>query len=668
MRIQTMKKGSTVGFVTAFIMLAAFAGLIALLLRYRLNSLVPFAVVQVAMDVFALSLGILLFLICIQDRAAFEGLKLRFLFLLTLVYAATFADGAVWVTEGHAELRILSIILDTVLFTAIAPTSYAFFAYVMEYLGIWEKKITRIMVAIMLLGATISVITCIVNIFHPLYFSIDQAGVYHREAFYELSNLYAYIAGVVTAIVILVYSKRLHASRTAILLSFVLTPAFALVVNKFFYGLTPACSVMLVVLTILYVVLNVGRSRAQAVVQAEMSTANALQKAMLPDLLPEVVDTAEYDLFASMNPAREVGGDFYDYFPLDDHTLAFLIADVSDKGMGAALFMAVSKAMIKMRAQAGGSPAEVIRDVDARLGKDNDLGMFVTVWLGYLDLATGHVVACNAGHDFPAMYLKSDERSKDGGYFVEEMPHGPAVGLLPGMEFPEIEFDMEPGDRIFLYTDGVNEAQGSSGEQFGIERLLSVLDENKEKSAKEVCKHVKEAVDAFVGNDPQFDDMTMMALTFRGFRQRENIVTEKLLVEATEDSLDEINDFLGEKLEEMGADPNARFQIELAVEEAFVNIASYAYEDPDEETKKGDLFGKVEVERGIIEDPPEIIISFRDGGRAFNPLETKKVDLSGQMFMEKEGGFGIHMVKETMDEVTYERRDNANVLTMRKKL
>ena len=142
---------------------------------------------------------------------------------------------------------------------------------------------------------------------------------------------------------------------------------------------------------------------------------------------------------------------------------------------------------------------------------------------------------------------------------------------------------------------------------------------------------------------------------------------EKIIVDAEEDALDEINDFLNEKLEEMEAGPDVQFQIELAVEEIFVNIFSYAYEDPDEETASGELFGKVEV--GCeIKDPPEIIISFRDGGRAFNPLEIKEADTSGQMFLEKEGGFGIHMVKETMDEVTYERKDGANVLTIRKKL
>ena len=662
------KKGTIFSILTLIGILAAFAGLIVLLVRYRLDSLGRLSVVQEGMDMLALSLGIILYLICMMDRDSFTGLKRRFLFLLVLVYAATFADAAVWITEGHQELRILSIVLDTLLFAAIPPTSYAFFSYVMEYLGIREKKSTKILSVLMLSGAIVAVVICIINIFHPIYFSIDQWGIYHREAYHQWSDLYAYFAGAVTIVVILINAKRIRAYQSAILISFVLAPVFALFVDQLFYGLTPACAVMLTVLSILYVVLNVEKSRAQSAVESELKTATSLQKAMLPNLLPEATDTAEYDLFASMNPAREVGGDFYDYFMLDDHTLAFLIADVSDKGMGAALFMAVSKAMIKMRAQAGGSPAEVIRDVDAKLGKDNDLGMFVTVWLGYLDLTTGHVVACNAGHDFPALSLRSDERSKGGTYFVEESEHGPAVGLIPGMEFPEIEFDMEPGDKIFLYTDGVNEAQGKDAVQFDIDRLLAVLNENREKRSEEICCQVKEAVDAFVGKDPQFDDMTMMALAFRGYRREGLRMTGSILVDASEDALDEINEFLGGKLSETSFDPNVQFQLELAVEEIFVNIFSYAYEDPDEEMKASPLFGKVEVSCEIQSEPAEITLSFRDGGRAFNPLEAQEADTSGEMFLEKEGGFGIHMVKETMDEVTYERKDGANVLTIRKKL
>ena len=321
----------------------------------------------------------------------------------------------------------------------------------------------------------------------------------------------------------IIYRKRLKFYQFLILTGFILAPLLALTVNILFYGLTPAGCAMMAALTSLYVILNVEKSRERYAVEMELSMATRIQTAMLPNVFPEVTDAKEYELYASMNPAREVGGDFYDFFLLDEDHLAFLIADVSDKGMGAALFMAVSKAMIKMRAQAGGSPGEVLLDVNERLAKDNDLGMFVTVWLGYLDLTTGHVVACNGGHDYPAMFLKQDPLGDPNSYTITETKHGAAVGLLPGMDFPEIEFTMTPGDKLFLYTDGVNEAQGANGEQFDFERLINVLNDQRNKSSETICHRVKNEVDAFVGTDPQFDDMTMMSLTFRGCKKREDV-------------------------------------------------------------------------------------------------------------------------------------------------
>ena len=210
-----------------------------------------------------------------------------------------------------------------------------------------------------------------------------------------------------------------------------------------------------------------------------------------------------------MTPAREVGGDFYDFFMVDPDHLAILIADVSDKGVGAALFMAISKSMIKMRAQMGGSPSEVIAYVDQKISETNDAGMFVTLWLAYIDLNTGHTVACNAGHDYPAIM-------KDGTFTIEKTTHGSPVAFLPGMPFPELEFDLSPGDRIFLYTDGVPEAVDQNRERFGTERMLEVLNTHGGDTNEELLAAVCAAVAEFAGEEPQFDDMTMLGFTFHG--------------------------------------------------------------------------------------------------------------------------------------------------------
>lgn len=214
-----------------------------------------------------------------------------------------------------------------------------------------------------------------------------------------------------------------------------------------------------------------------------------------------------------MTPAREVGGDFYDFFKISEDKLAFLIADVSDKGIGSAVFMAITRCVIRQRALLGGSPKEVLSDVDRFLLMDNEMGMFVTVWMGYLDLATGVVTACNAGHDFPAMLRK--EEGMDA-FAICESEHGSPIAFWPDMEFPEITFTLQKGDRIFLYTDGVNEAMGKAKEEFGFDRMIEVLNEHKNESNEELCKAVKEAVDTFVGDAPQFDDMTMLGLSYNG--------------------------------------------------------------------------------------------------------------------------------------------------------
>lgn len=245
-------------------------------------------------------------------------------------------------------------------------------------------------------------------------------------------------------------------------------------------------------------------------VGAELSVATTIQNSMLPNLFPDFTDVPEYDMFASMSPAREVGGDFYDFFMVDPDHLAVLIADVSDKGVGAALFMAISKSMIKMRAQMGGSPAEVISYVDKRISETNDAGMFVTLWLGYIDLNTGHTVACNAGHDYPAIACNN------GDFVVEKSKHGSPIAFLPGMPFPEIEFDLKPGDRIVLYTDGVPEAKNPEGERFGVERMVEVLNANRQENNKTTLEKLREAVNTFAGEEPQFDDMTMLGITYYG--------------------------------------------------------------------------------------------------------------------------------------------------------
>lgn len=263
--------------------------------------------------------------------------------------------------------------------------------------------------------------------------------------------------------------------------------------------------------TVKYVADITAMTKESERIGTELDVASKIQTGLLPVEFPAFPEREEFDIFATMDPAKVVGGDFYDFFLVDDTHLAFLIADVSDKGIGAAFFMAIAKTIIKTHALTGASPSEILEAADRIIATKNPAGLFVTVWMGVIDIVTGHVTACNAGHDYPALLQNKEE-----GYQIQKIKHGPPVAFLPNMEFPAIEFDMKPGDRIFLYTDGLNEAKREDGERFGTARILEVLNSHQGDSEEATLMAMHEAVRAFSGDEPQFDDMTMLGFTFRG--------------------------------------------------------------------------------------------------------------------------------------------------------
>ncbi|MBR1660449.1 MAG: serine/threonine-protein phosphatase [Oscillospiraceae bacterium] len=245
-------------------------------------------------------------------------------------------------------------------------------------------------------------------------------------------------------------------------------------------------------------------------VSTELRTATQIQVSMLPSGFPAFPDRSEFQLYASMNPAKEVGGDFYDFFLVDHQHLAFLIADVSDKGVPAALFMMSAKIIISERTRAGGSPAEILASANATLCRNNKSKMFVTVWLGILDLDTGLLTCSNAGHEYPAV------RGQDGVFRVLKDKHGLMVGAMPRAKYSEYEIQMYPGDAIFVYTDGVPEANNAEGGFYGMERLDAALNRLADRDPAGILMGVKEDVDAFAAGAKQFDDVTMLCVEYKG--------------------------------------------------------------------------------------------------------------------------------------------------------
>lgn len=241
-------------------------------------------------------------------------------------------------------------------------------------------------------------------------------------------------------------------------------------------------------------------------IDTELALATQIQASMMPSIFPAFPDRHEFDIYATMKPAKEVGGDFYDFFMIDDDHLGIVMADVSGKGVPAALVMMSAKLFIKLYAEMGLSPAEVLARANDRICDTNQNDMFVTVWFGILTCSTGTIVAANAGHEYPVI------RKNDGEFVLYKDPHGFVLGGMEGMCYKEYSFNLEKGETLFLYTDGVPEATDAADTLFGSEQMLDALNEQPEASPQVLLETVEARVDAFVGDAPQFDDVTMLAV------------------------------------------------------------------------------------------------------------------------------------------------------------
>ena len=239
---------------------------------------------------------------------------------------------------------------------------------------------------------------------------------------------------------------------------------------------------------------------------AELNVAAQIQADMLPCIFPPFPARLDFDIYAHMSPAKEVGGDFYDFFLLDDDYLALVMADVSGKGVPAALFMVISKTLIKDHAQITRSPKIILETVNNILMENNAEDMFVTVWLGIMEISTGKITAANAGHEYPVV------KGADGEFTLIKDKHGVVVGAMEDIRYRQYEMQLEPGGCLFLYTDGIPEATNAREEMFGTDRMLEALNLEPDANPERLLSNVLNSVNNFVGSAPQFDDMTMLAL------------------------------------------------------------------------------------------------------------------------------------------------------------
>lgn len=387
-------------------------------------------------------------------------------------------------------------------------------------------------------------------------------------------------------------------------------------------------------------------AEASARIDAELEFAKNIQASALPNVFPAFPKRKDFDIYASMNPAKEVGGDFYDFYITDGDTLNFLIADVSGKGIPAAMFMMRAMTELKSLTEAGQPINDVFTNGNTALCEGNDAGMFVTAWQGGIDLADGVVRYANAGHNPPLVC------HADGKFEYLRTRAGFVLAGMDGVNYRKQELQLAPGDIIYLYTDGVTEATNANEELYGEERLLNALNSCKFDSMQELCKYVKADVDAFVGDAPQFDDITMVAVKYVGVP---SISFEKAEIKDVE----EITAFVEAELERIECPMKAAMQINVAIDELFSNIVRYGY--PNEP-------GPVTVKFVERSDPKTVYIRFEDNGIPYNPLTKEDPDITLSAEERSIGGLGIFVVKKTMDDVKYKYEDGKNILTIKKLL
>ena len=386
---------------------------------------------------------------------------------------------------------------------------------------------------------------------------------------------------------------------------------------------------------------------AAARIDKELEYAKQIQLSALPSDFP---DTEDYSVFAQMIAAKEVGGDFYDFYSFDDNTVFFLAADVSGKGIPAAMFMMTAKTIIKDLAERGLSVNEIFTLANDKLCENNESGMFVTAWIGKFDISTGKLSFANAGHNPPVIVHANGECE-----YLKTRP-GFVLAGMEGIKYRENEITLDKGDRIFLYTDGVTEATDKNETLYGEERLQAYIDKNRGLKAEELLTGLKMDIDRFVGDAPQFDDITMLLFDYK--KKEGSDMTEKVF-SATKDALPEVMAFTEECLESFDCPMKSSMTICVAVEEIFVNIASYAY---------GDGNGNATLSFGFDENERLMTLVIKDNGTPFNPLERDEPDISLSADDREIGGLGIFITKKTMDTVNYSYENGQNVLTMTKKI
>lgn len=383
-------------------------------------------------------------------------------------------------------------------------------------------------------------------------------------------------------------------------------------------------------------------------IESELNIARDIQMSMLPKTFPPFPDRNDIEIYGKQKPAKEVGGDLYDFY-IRDEKLFFCIGDVSGKGVPASLVMAVTRTLFRTISFKEALPERIMFGINNAMANNNESNMFVTLFLGVLDLPTGRLRYSNAGHNAPMLI----------GQTIGLLPCAANVplGVQTDWKFSQQETTIDLNTCIFLYTDGLTEAENAANEQFMEERMIEVA-KGMSHEPQQMIEQMFNAVHQFVGNAEQSDDLTMLAIQYTKPLEKDMKLQRSITLPNDIEKVPVLAEFVDEVCEIVGFDMSTTMGINLALEEAVVNVMSYAYQPG--------TMGNVNIEAIANETRLKFIIS--DWGTPFDPTAEKEVDTTLSAEERPIGGLGIHLVRQIMDSINYERIDGMNVLTLRKKL
>jgi len=393
---------------------------------------------------------------------------------------------------------------------------------------------------------------------------------------------------------------------------------------------------------------------AKEKIESELKIAHDIQQSIIPKIFPPPPQRNDVDIYAVLQPAKEVGGDLYDFFYTDDNVLAFAVGDVSGKGVPASLFMAITVTLLRAKANKNMKVNEIVQQINVELCRDNVNSMFVTFFMGLINLKTGELNYCNAGHNYPYIIKPGNKLQ------CLEQTHGTPLGLFEKTKYKSNSVYLQRNDKIVLFTDGITEAMNKNNNLFTDERFEQTLaDLSSELSVKEVVDNLLKEIDDFTVGAQQSDDITLLTLAcLSSTKNHSKTSNKKIVIKNDIAELERINAFLTTLSDEWNLKKEIIFDFQVVLEEIVSNIIFYAFDD--------NKIHEIEI---LIKIGDELSTEIIDDGKEFNPLEEQPPeDLNKKIKQREEGGLGIHFVKTLMDSVEYNRKEDRNIIILKKKI